>query len=123
MISSKPNLESLTFWLTMQESLDLYTSQTTVVIEADDLIRHYKNKSSFARDVKRGTEAVEKLKASGFSNVVFHLLDVTDPATIASLADFLKTQFGKIDILVNNAGVRGAMYLTDDIVEPDDASQ
>ena len=53
-----------------------------------------------ARDVKRGTEAVEKLKASGFSNVVFHLLDVTDPATIASLADFLKTQFGKIDILV-----------------------
>ncbi|PRQ18956.1 putative oxidoreductase [Rosa chinensis] len=53
-----------------------------------------------ARDVKRGTEAVEKLKASGFSDVVFHQLDINNPTTIASLAHFLKTQFGKLDILV-----------------------
>lgn len=53
-----------------------------------------------ARDVKRGTEAVEELKASGFSHVVFHQLDVTEPTTIASLVDFLRTQFGKLDILV-----------------------
>ncbi|PRQ18957.1 putative salutaridine reductase (NADPH) [Rosa chinensis] len=74
-----------------------------------------------ARDLKRGTEAVEKLKASGFSDVVFHQLDVNNPTTIAALADFLKTQFGKLDILVNNAGVLGSTYLTDNVVvEPQD---
>ncbi|XP_039137812.1 salutaridine reductase-like [Dioscorea cayenensis subsp. rotundata] len=60
-----------------------------------------------ARDVKRGTEAVEKLKDSGFSDVVFHQLDVSDSASIASLVDFIKTEFGKLDILVNNAAVLG----------------
>ncbi|XP_039138173.1 uncharacterized protein LOC120275612 [Dioscorea cayenensis subsp. rotundata] len=60
-----------------------------------------------ARDEKRGTEAVEKLKDSGFSDVVFHQLDVSDSASIASLADFIKTEFGKLDILVNNAAVNG----------------
>ncbi|KAJ0970141.1 hypothetical protein J5N97_023018 [Dioscorea zingiberensis] len=60
-----------------------------------------------ARDVKRGTEAVEKLKESGFSDVVFHQLDVADTSSIASLADFIKTQFGKLDILVNNAAING----------------
>jgi (+)-neomenthol dehydrogenase len=54
-----------------------------------------------ARDEKRGHEAVEKLKECDLSDlVVFHQLDVTNPASIASLADFVKTQFGKLDILV-----------------------
>ncbi|XP_061371565.1 (+)-neomenthol dehydrogenase-like [Gastrolobium bilobum] len=62
-----------------------------------------------ARDEKRGLEAVEKLKEFGLSDhVVFHQLDVTDPNSIASLANFIKTQFGKLDILVNNAGIHGA---------------
>ncbi|XP_030947983.1 (+)-neomenthol dehydrogenase-like [Quercus lobata] len=61
-----------------------------------------------ARDVKRGNEAVDKLKAAGYSDVVFHQLDVTDPVSISSLVDFIKTQFGKLDILVNNAGINGA---------------
>ncbi|XP_042513982.1 salutaridine reductase-like isoform X1 [Macadamia integrifolia] len=65
-----------------------------------------------ARDEKRGVEAVEKLKGSGLSNVVFHQLDVMDPASVASLADFIK-QFGKLDILVNNAGING-IKLDDD---------
>ncbi|KAL6181918.1 hypothetical protein ACLB2K_048566 [Fragaria x ananassa] len=69
-----------------------------------------------ARDVKRGTQAAENLKASGFSDVAFHQLDVTEPTTIASLANFLETQFGKLDILVNNAAVLGSVYLTDDDV-------
>ncbi|BAT83676.1 hypothetical protein VIGAN_04086600 [Vigna angularis var. angularis] len=61
-----------------------------------------------ARDEKRGIEAVEKLKEFGVSDqVVFHQLDVTDPKSIESLANFIKTQFGKLDILVNNAGIRG----------------
>jgi len=54
-----------------------------------------------ARDEKRGIEAVEKLKEFGVSDqVLFHQLDVTDPKSIESLANFIKTQFGKLDILV-----------------------
>ncbi|KAM3683668.1 hypothetical protein ACJW31_12G165500 [Castanea mollissima] len=60
-----------------------------------------------ARDVRRGSEAIEKLKAAGCSDVVFHQLDVMDPTTISSLADFIKTHFGKLDILINNAGING----------------
>ncbi|KAL2460717.1 (+)-neomenthol dehydrogenase [Abeliophyllum distichum] len=62
-----------------------------------------------ARDVKKGAEAVEKLK--GFStsdNLIFHQLDVADASSIAHLADFIKTEYGKLDILVNNAAVLGA---------------
>lgn len=62
-----------------------------------------------ARDEKRGTKAVDNLKASGLSNVVFHQLDVTNPASIASLADHIKTRFGKLDVLVNNAGISGVI--------------
>jgi len=54
-----------------------------------------------ARDEKRGLEAVDKLKNLALpSHVVFHQLDVTDPKSIGSFADFLKNQFGKLDILV-----------------------
>ncbi|CAJ1817918.1 unnamed protein product [Sphenostylis stenocarpa] len=62
-----------------------------------------------ARDEKRGVDAVEKLKEFGVPDkVVFHQLDVTDPKSIESFANFIKTQFGKLDILVNNAGINGA---------------
>ncbi|CAJ2657753.1 unnamed protein product [Trifolium pratense] len=61
-----------------------------------------------ARDEKRGLHALETLKASGLSDfVVFHQLDVADAASVASLAHFVKSQFGKLDILVNNAGIGG----------------
>ena len=54
-----------------------------------------------ARDEKRGLEAVGKLAEAGLSQlVIFHQLDVTDPSSISSLADFVKTKFGKLDILV-----------------------
>ena len=54
-----------------------------------------------ARDVKRGLHALETLKAFGLSDfVVFHQLDVADAASVASLADFVKSHFGKLDILV-----------------------
>jgi hypothetical protein len=54
-----------------------------------------------ARDETRGLEAVEKLNECGLSDhVVFHLLDVMDPASIAPLADFIRIQYGKLDILV-----------------------
>jgi (+)-neomenthol dehydrogenase len=55
-----------------------------------------------AIDEKMGLEAVQKLKDSGISDdlVVFHQLDVVDLNSIASLAEFVKTKFGKLDILV-----------------------
>ena len=53
-----------------------------------------------ARDERRGLEALAKLKECGISDLVFHQLDVTDPSSIASLVDFVKSQFGKLDILV-----------------------
>ena len=54
-----------------------------------------------ARDEKRGLEAFEKLKECGLPGlVVFHQLDVADSSSIASLVDFVKSQFGKLDILV-----------------------
>ncbi|KAF6147171.1 hypothetical protein GIB67_017257 [Kingdonia uniflora] len=37
------------------------------------------------------------------------LIDIMDPTCIASLASFLKIQFGRLDILVNNVGVTGVV--------------
>ncbi|XVF33372.1 hypothetical protein REPUB_Repub17cG0162900 [Reevesia pubescens] len=72
-----------------------------------------------ARDEKKGLAAVEKLKECGLSdNVVFHQLDVVNPATIASLVEFIKTQFGKLDILVNNAGIIGIEADVDALSKP-----
>ncbi|KAI3909035.1 hypothetical protein MKX01_025003 [Papaver californicum] len=60
-----------------------------------------------ARDEKNGTKAVEALKESGLTDVIFHQLDVNDATSVTSLADFIKTRFQKLDILVNNAGDNG----------------
>ncbi|KAF3578376.1 hypothetical protein DY000_02032033 [Brassica cretica] len=71
-----------------------------------------------SRDEKRGLEAVETLRReTGVSEqtLVFHQLDVTDPASITSLAQFVKAQFGKLDILINNAGVSGVIIDIDAI--------
>ncbi|XP_075670418.1 (+)-neomenthol dehydrogenase-like [Castanea sativa] len=66
------------------------------------------------RDEKKGLEALGKLEDSALSdNVFFHQLDVADPASITSLADFIKTEFGKLDILVNNAGIGGVKFDSD----------
>ncbi|KAK4268771.1 hypothetical protein QN277_022012 [Acacia crassicarpa] len=63
-----------------------------------------------ARDEKRGLDAVHKLSQLGLSDhIIFHQLDVTLPASIASLAHFLHTRFGKLDILINNAAIPGAI--------------
>ncbi|XP_073299905.1 short-chain dehydrogenase/reductase 2b-like [Primulina huaijiensis] len=62
-----------------------------------------------ARNEKRGTEATKAVIESGFSNVVFHHLDVQDKQSIADLAKFVTTEFGRLDILVNNAGASGVV--------------
>ncbi|KAI3498314.1 hypothetical protein L1887_34086 [Cichorium endivia] len=63
-----------------------------------------------SRDEKRGIDALEKFKGTPLSDlIIFHQLDVTDPNSVASLAQFVKNQFGKLDILVNNSGIGGAI--------------
>ena len=65
-----------------------------------------------ARDEKKGLEAVQKLKDSGLSDlVIFHQLDVANPGSIASLADFIKTQFGRLDILVGILSLSLSLYI------------
>ncbi|RDX83062.1 (+)-neomenthol dehydrogenase, partial [Mucuna pruriens] len=70
-----------------------------------------------ARNEERGLQALETLKASGLSHlVVFHQVDVADAASVASLADFIKSKFGKLDILINNAGVGGIVIEDNDLL-------
>ncbi|CAL5340108.1 unnamed protein product [Camellia sinensis] len=73
-----------------------------------------------ARDEKKGFEALEKLKSDGLSDhVVFCQLDVVDPSSVASLADFIKSKFGRLDILVNNAGIVGVTMDWDSLQSSD----
>lgn len=54
-----------------------------------------------ARNEERGIQALQTLKDSGLSHLVlFHQVDVADATSVASLADFIKSKFGKLDILV-----------------------
>ncbi|XP_027074142.1 (+)-neomenthol dehydrogenase-like [Coffea arabica] len=64
-----------------------------------------------ARDESRGLDALHQLKETGGLSgyLLFHKLDVTDSSSVDSLAEFIKTQFGRLDILVNNAGIAGAI--------------
>uniref|UniRef100_A0A0E9WIX1 Carbonyl reductase 1 n=1 Tax=Anguilla anguilla TaxID=7936 RepID=A0A0E9WIX1_ANGAN len=57
-----------------------------------------------ARDVDRGTAAVENLKTEGL-NPFFHQLDISDPASVRHARDFFKEKYGGLDVLVNNAGI------------------
>ncbi|KAM3687237.1 hypothetical protein ACB098_10G064100 [Castanea mollissima] len=71
-----------------------------------------------ARDVKRGTEAVEILKAAGYSDLIFHQLDVLDPVSISSFVNFIKTEFGKLDILlISNENAKKKLGDVDGLTE------
>ncbi len=54
-----------------------------------------------ARDEARGREAARGMTGP----VVVRQLDVTDPGSVAALADRLRDEHGGVDVLVNNAGV------------------
>ncbi|RRT77581.1 hypothetical protein B296_00008114 [Ensete ventricosum] len=66
-----------------------------------------------ARDETKGMEALEKMRDSELSDIIFHQLDVTDASSIASLADFIRTQFGKLDILHSNCS---ALYYSVQVI-------
>ena len=57
-----------------------------------------------SRSIEKGLSAAQSLRDAGL-DVDFHQLDVTDPESVQSLADYLQTTYGHMDILVNNAGI------------------
>ncbi|KAI3764360.1 hypothetical protein L2E82_14367 [Cichorium intybus] len=52
------------------------------------------------RDESFTAKIVLQPNASGFLDVVFHQLDITNPTSITRAVDFVKTHFKKLDILV-----------------------
>jgi NAD(P)-dependent dehydrogenase (short-subunit alcohol dehydrogenase family) len=62
-----------------------------------------------ARDETRGKEALAELTIEG--DVRLRQLDVTDADSIATAAQAIEAEFGKLDILVNNAAT---LSITDD---------
>ncbi|MFI6861069.1 SDR family NAD(P)-dependent oxidoreductase [Streptomyces sp. NPDC050421] len=57
-----------------------------------------------ARDERRRTDAVAKLRASG-ADAFGVPLDVTDDESVAAAAQLLDERAGRLDVLINNAGV------------------
>jgi NAD(P)-dependent dehydrogenase (short-subunit alcohol dehydrogenase family) len=57
-----------------------------------------------ARKAEAGHAAVAQLASEGLS-AEFHLLDVTDEASIETLRRDLESKHGRLDVLVNNAGI------------------
>ncbi|GFY92593.1 hypothetical protein Acr_08g0009890 [Actinidia rufa] len=65
---------------------------------------------------KRVLRLLKNSKALVFlSMLVFHHLDEVEPSCVASLASFIKNQFGKLDIQVNNAAITGVIMDRDAI--------
>jgi NAD(P)-dependent dehydrogenase (short-subunit alcohol dehydrogenase family) len=60
-----------------------------------------------SRDKAKGLEAVQKLRALGYSNVDCIELDVTDINSIRSARQELEAKTTQLDILINNAGISG----------------
>lgn len=58
-----------------------------------------------ARDAERGAEAVRRLRDKDLSPTL-HLLDVTDDASVAALAETIRARHGRIDIVISNAAAR-----------------
>lgn len=58
-----------------------------------------------ARNNARGEDAVRQLLDRGLSPI-FHLLDVTDDESVATLAETIRTRHGGVDIVISNAAAR-----------------
>jgi len=58
-----------------------------------------------ARDADKAEAAAERLRAASADAHAVRL-DVTDTATLESLAAWLEQRFGRLDVLVNNAGIQ-----------------
>lgn len=68
-----------------------------------------------SRETRVGEEAMKIMQERGL-NVVFHQLDIVDPASIETFSEWIKEKYGGLDILINNAGVN-FNFGTDNSVE------
>jgi NAD(P)-dependent dehydrogenase (short-subunit alcohol dehydrogenase family) len=57
-----------------------------------------------SRDPAKGDAAAGRLQGEGL-DVRHQQLDVADDDAIARLAEFIRSEFGRLDILINNAGI------------------
>ena len=62
-----------------------------------------------SRDLEKGRQAADQLRAEGFSQVEPIQLDVTDGASIAAARALLGQKTPVLDVLINNAGILGGM--------------
>ena len=65
-----------------------------------------------SRDVQKGQQAVDQLKAEGLINVDPIVIDVDNPDSIKAAREALGQKTSVLDVLINNAGVSGAMPQT-----------
>lgn len=59
------------------------------------------------RNLENGMQAVEKLKAQGFTNVEVIQIDVTDNNSVKNARMEIGSKTDHLDILINNAGISG----------------
>jgi NAD(P)-dependent dehydrogenase (short-subunit alcohol dehydrogenase family) len=57
-----------------------------------------------SRDPAQGQRAADRLRAQGLT-VVSYPLEVTEPASVAALAERVRQEVGPIEVLINNAGI------------------
>ncbi len=59
------------------------------------------------RDLSKGKESVEKLKAEGLSFAEAIQLDVTNENSVSAAREAIGKKAGGLDVLINNAGING----------------
>src|SRR5580658_10685026 len=62
-----------------------------------------------SREKIKGLDAVNKLKASGISNVESIEIDVTNMDSIKKAKQELENKIEALDVLINNAGIAGEL--------------
>lgn len=65
-----------------------------------------------SRDLEKGKEAVEQLKAEGLTHVEAIRIDVSDPASVNAARAEVGQKTDVLDVLINNAGINGGMPQT-----------
>src|SRR5882762_8376907 len=60
-----------------------------------------------SRDLKKGEEAVAKLKALGLNNIEAIQIDVNAQDSVSAAATRLGQKTNSLDVLINNAGISG----------------